>query len=73
MKSWTRALALMGIGWYIALCIVIGAGVGLWLDRTLDTGILLTLLGLTFGLVLAMYGSYRMIMAVLKDNNDGGE
>ena len=72
MKSWTRALALIGIGWYIALSIAIGAGVGLWLDHRFGTGVLLTLIGLTFGMVLAMYGAYRLVVAVMKDIRNGG-
>ena len=73
MQKWGRALTLAGIGWYIALCIVIGAVVGVWLDRQFGTRILLTLIGLTFGLVLAMFGAYRMVVAVMKDTRDGGK
>jgi len=73
MMNWGRAMALMGIGWYIALCIVIGAGVGIWLDHVFGTRIVLTLVGLTLGLMLAMYGAYKMIVAVMKDNLDGGK
>ncbi len=59
------ALRLVGIGWYIGLCIALGVGGGVWLDRTLDTSPLFSLLGLFLGLALAFYGGYRMLMDVL--------
>ena len=58
-------LRLLGIGWYVAICIGGGAFGGLWLDRQLDRGPLFTLLGLGVGLGLAMIGMYRMILGVL--------
>ena len=58
-------LRLLGIGWYVAICIGGGAFGGLWLDRQLDRGPLFTLLGLGVGLALAMIGMYRMILGVL--------
>ena len=58
-------LRLLGIGWYVAICIGGGAFGGLWLDRQLDRSPLLTLLGLGLGIVLAIIGMYRMLLAVL--------
>lgn len=72
MKNSGRALALIGIGWYIALSIVIGAAGGVWLDHRFGTRILFTLIGLTLGLILAMYGAYRLVVAVMKDTRNGG-
>ena len=62
-----KALRLLGIGWYVALCILGGGLVGLWLDGWLDLSPLLTLLGLAAGLALAIFGMYRMLQAVLSD------
>jgi len=59
---------LIGIGWYFAVCIVLGIVGGVLLDRVADTEPLLTLLGLTLGLVLAFYGGYQMLMEVLRPN-----
>ena len=68
-------LRLLGIGWYVGLCIGGGAFGGLWLDRQLDTGPALTLVGLGLGLTVAIVGMFRMLMAVLAataDSNDEG-
>ena len=59
---------LIGIGWYFAVCIVLGVVGGALLDRAADTTPLLTLVGLTIGLVAAFYGGYRMLMDVLGTN-----
>ena len=58
-------LRLVGIGWYVAICIGGGAIGGYWLDRQLDLSPILTLLGLGAGIALAVVGMYRMLMAVL--------
>ena len=58
-------LRLLGIGWYVALCIIGGGIGGIWLDRWLDTGPALTLTGILVGVAAALVGMYRMLMAVL--------
>ena len=63
-------LRLVGIGWYVAICIGGGAFGGLWLDRQLDISPLFTLLGLGLGIALAVVGMYRMLMAVLTAPSD---
>jgi F0F1-type ATP synthase assembly protein I len=70
MKRWVAALRLIGIGWYIAICIALGIGVGFWLDRVADTEPLLTLVGLGFGLLLAFFGVYRMLLPALRQERD---
>lgn len=64
---------MLGIGWYIALCLVVGVGLGLWLDRRWDTGIVLTLIGLLLGLLLAIYGAYEMLIPLLRSRQDNEE
>ena len=61
------ALRLLGLGWYIALCIVLGVGGGLWLDSKLDVQPLFTLLGLVLGSALAVYGVYKMVRPLLNE------
>lgn len=56
---------LIGIGWYFVVCIVGGMVGGVFLDRIADTGPLLTLIGLFFGLGMAFYGGYRMLVEAL--------
>ena len=59
---------LIGIGWYVAVCIIAGIIGGVLLDRVADTRPLLTLLGLALGMFFAFYGAYRMLMDVLHMN-----
>jgi hypothetical protein len=65
MGRFPSALRLLGIGWYVALCITLGIGGGVWLDRWLGIAPFLTLIGLFLGLGAAFYGGYRMLMEVL--------
>ena len=59
------AAQLLGIGTYVALCIVLGTLGGRWLDGQFDTGNLLTVIGLFLGLVLAVYGGLQQLFQVL--------
>ena len=63
-------LRLLGIGWYVALCIGGGAVLGLLLDGRLGVGPLFTLAGLFLGIGVAVIGMYRMLMAVLRTRED---
>ena len=63
-------LRLLGIGWFVALCIVGGVIGGLLLDRFLKSDPLFTLVGLGAGLALAGFGTYRMLIAVLAESGD---
>ena len=65
MRQWPPAMQLMGIGWYVATCIVFGVVGGVLLDSELGTGFALTLLGLGIGLASAGWGGYRMLQDVL--------
>ena len=66
-------LRLVGIGWYVAICIGGGAIAGLWLDRKLDLSPLFTLLGLSVGIAIAIIGMYRLLMAVLTSASENEE
>ncbi len=63
---------LIGIGWYVALCIGLGAGLGVFLDERLDTRPLLTMLGLFTGLGLAFWGGLRMLLDLLRAQGPKG-
>ncbi len=67
MKGWGLALRLLSIGWYIALCIVLGAFAGYWLDNKYDLGVWVIFVGLTLGLALALFGAYQMIRQAMKE------
>ena len=66
-------LRLLGIGWYVALCITGGALGGLWLDRWTNLSPLFTLLGLVLGIAVAIIGMYRMLLAVLSERTHSGD
>lgn len=65
MGGLPAAARLVGIGWYVAICIAGGIGVGVWLDRRFDTTPVLTLVGLFLGLAMAFYGGYIMLADVI--------
>jgi len=62
MNRWQAALRLIGVGWYIGGCIVLGVFAGLWLDNKFNTKPILVIVGLILGLIIAFYGVYRMIL-----------
>ena len=64
-RGMSTVLRLVGIGWYVGLCIGGGAFGGLWLDRRFDLSPVFTLLGLGAGIIIALVGMFRMLMAVL--------
>ncbi|MBI2171586.1 MAG: AtpZ/AtpI family protein [Chloroflexi bacterium] len=66
------AMRLVGLGWYIALCIILGVGGGIWLDRRLNTSPLFILVGVLLGSVLAFYGVYKMVVPLLAGDDNNG-
>ena len=70
MKRWTAALGLTGVGWYIGICIVLGVMGGLWLDNKFNTKPILVIVGLIFGIVVAFYGTYRMILPSINNKQN---
>lgn len=58
-------LRLLGIGWYIAICMFVGTFAGMWIDGVLDSGPAFTLVGLVLGIGLAFIGTKRLLMAVI--------
>ena len=59
------ALQLLGLGWYVALCVTAGAVGGIWLDGRLGVAPLFTLLGVLLGTIAAFYGLYKMVKPLL--------
>ncbi len=69
MNKWVPALRVTGIGFYIATCIAGGTLAGWWLG---DKRAVYTIIGLLAGLVLAVYGAYRMIRPLLNTSINKG-
>jgi ATP synthase protein I len=62
MKRWEAAFRLVGLGWYVGACILLGVLGGLWLDNKLKSTPVFVLVGLLLGIVVAFYGVYKMII-----------
>jgi len=63
-----QALRLLGIGWFFAISIVGGMGLGFLLDGWTDTTPLFSLVGLAIGLLVACYGGYKLLVEFTSDN-----
>jgi len=60
-------LSLMGMGFYIAIAIVLGIWGGHWLDVKFNTSPLLLIIGLFFGIAVAALGVYNMIKPFMEE------
>ena len=65
MTWYVLALRLAGLGWYVAICIVLGVAGGLKLDDIAGTIPLFALLGTLLGSVVAFWGLYKMVQPLL--------
>jgi len=52
----------LGMGWVIAISVVLGVLLGNWLDGRVGTHPLFLLIGLLLGLILGLYSAGRMLM-----------
>jgi F0F1-type ATP synthase assembly protein I len=66
MNRRAAAWRLVGVGWYVGLCIAGGVFIGRWLDGKFNTAPILVIIGLVLGSVLAFFGVYHMLTS---DNN----
>jgi F0F1-type ATP synthase assembly protein I len=66
-----QALRLLGIGWFFAISIVGGTGLGFLLDGWAGMTPLFSLIGLAIGLLVATYGGYRLLVQFTGDNVTG--
>lgn len=70
IERWILALRLTGVGFFIGGSIVGGVFAGLWIDNKLNTSPVFILLGLVFGIVVAGFGVYQMLIPLLKNKKD---
>ncbi len=59
------ALRLLGLGWYVAACVVVGVAAGIFSDSYFGTKPIFTLLGVLLGTFAAFYGLYKMVSPLL--------
>ena len=64
---WVKMLSLLGMGFYIAMAIVLGIWGGNWLDGKFNTGPLLLIIGLILGIAVAVLGVYNMLKPYIDD------
>ena len=67
-RGFVIAMRLLGLGWYVAIAIVLGIAGGIWLDNRMDTLPLFTLIGVLLGSVAAFYGLYRMVEPLFNED-----
>ena len=70
MSRWVAPLRLTGVGFFIAVCILLGTFAGLWLDGKLNTEPIFMIVGLLVGLVVAFYGVYQMVRPLMNNQRD---
>jgi len=73
MPGLILALRVTGLGWYIALCILLGVLGGLWLDNKANTSPLCMLLGTFLGVAVAFYGTYKIVSPLLRYTKHQGQ
>jgi len=73
MSRWAAALRLVGVGWYIGVCIVLGVLGGLKLDEKFHTTPIMVIVGLILGVIVAFYGVYRMILPTINKRQNKGK
>ena len=67
------ALALTGVGFFVAGSIVLGVVAGRWVDSRLNSEPLFLIVGLLLGVAVASYGLYTMLRPFLGDRRDKGK
>ena len=68
---WLAALRLIGVGWFVVICILLGVLGGHWLDEKTGLSPLWLLIGLFTGIFAAFYGVYRMLPRIINRRNKG--
>ena len=62
-------MQMVGLGWYVAVCIVLGVLAGLWIDSKFETSPIFLLVGTLLGVVTAFFGMYKLMAPFLQDSS----
>lgn len=63
-KDWAGLVLVGQLGLTVAIPILLGIGVGLFIDSKLRSSPIATLIGLLLGLAAGVYGAYRLVTAL---------
>ncbi len=63
----SRVWQLVGMGWFIAISLLLGIAGGLWLDSLVGLSPLFLLLGLFLGLGVGFWGLFKMLRDVTRN------
>jgi F0F1-type ATP synthase assembly protein I len=64
---WLPMLSLMGMGFYIAIAIILGIWGGHWLDLKMNTGPLWLIIGMVLGIAVVALGVYNMMKPFIEN------
>ena len=70
---WLTMLSLLGMGFYIAIAIVLGIWGGHWLDGNFNTGPLWLIIGLFLGIAVAVLGVFNMLKPFIENARETGD
>jgi F0F1-type ATP synthase assembly protein I len=69
VSKWVYAARFIGVGFFVAGAILIGLAAGYWLDKLLNTRFI-WIIGLLFGLFIAVWGIYKMIIPLIENDDN---
>ena len=64
-RQWKEAMDLLGIGIFMAVPIIGGVAIGLWLDNMWDTRPFVMIIGALVGTAIGFFGAYRTISLII--------
>jgi ATP synthase protein I len=70
---WLTMLSLLGMGFYIAIAIVLGIWGGHWLDGKFNTGPLWLIIGSILGVAVAALGVFNMLKPFIENAKKTGD
>ena len=65
-----RVFGLVGIGWFVAICMGGLTLFGNYLDKGINSSPMLTITGLLLGLIIAGYGTYVGLKSLVLENKE---
>ena len=73
MGNWPYLAEFFQLGWVVAFSLLVPLGIGLWLDRKLQTIPLFTIVGMLIGTLAATVGTVRIAMRMMANLDQSRE